>query len=368
MVVRTYTETYDMNTAIDELNVYAIHTPQASSLKKMFKGHFINYRKYKILGCDINMACAQQLPLSPELVGMEAGMVDPRDVMNPMLFKACTGENLNILLNQIYNKSEETQSGSSVGEHIDRQSSALKAYYQLLADGSFRKAHPQQGLRIRNLKPFVHKVVTTQPFKWTGYDRTSGVGQNEVPMVLDNASVPIQSAGAVYGFGAPAGTVASTIADATNPSVFVSNGIASMPWLDTAVPQSVDISTGEAITTAGAHWLIQNVPRVYCGCLIMPPAHSTKFYMRMAIRWRIAFKDFRPAYELGNMESMDILESDNGIGGDSGNRGYYTTYWNLIHDEGTKDIMAKESENFHEESSFTTNGTEDVNMVTSQPY
>ena len=374
MVVRTYTETYDLNTAIDELNILAIHTPQAGALKKMFKGHFINYRKYKILGCDINIACAQQLPLSPELVGLEAGQVDPRDVMNPMLFKACTGENLNMLLNQIYNQTQEVQAGSSVGQHIDYDNPALNSYYQFLADGSFRKALPQQGLRIRNLKPFVHKVVTTQPFKYNGFNNahpSSSDGYLGVPTGpwVGGSSPNVTSA--LGGFGSPAGGDAGTVVDKTNPSVFVSAGVQSMPWLDTAVPQTIDVSTGESTTTSSCHWIIQNVPRVYCGCIIMPPAKTTMFFMRCAIRWRIAFKDYRPAYELGNMDSLDIIDSDNGINGASGNGAYWTTYWDLYHDaeanSSKMESMAKEHQ-FFEESSITTVGSESVNMVNAQPF
>lgn len=369
-MIRRYNETYDMNTTVGQMTMLAIHTPQANALKKMFKGHFLNFKKYKILGCDIRMACASQLPLSPDQVGLEAGEVDPRDVMNPMLFKACTGENLNALLNQIYNASQEESENAygSVGEHLITNEASLNSYYQLLADPSFRKSHPQAGLTVRGLKPFVHKVVTTQPFKWTGLSGSRGSAPNMAGAVRPDY------AGNEYtdpiGFGSPSGiqeadNYGQGNFDASNPSVFVSNGITKMPWLDTAVPQTVStlgaIQGGQAeVSTAQANWFINNVPRIYMGCLIMPPAVSTKFYMRMVISWKVAFKDYRPAYEIGNIGSLNIIDSQNGMvsSGDGGQSNFpNSTYFNFYHDEANKSLMQKE------ESSFSSNGVDSTEMI-----
>lgn len=371
-MIRRYNETYDMNTTVGQMTMLAIHTPQANALKKMFKGHFLNFKKYTILGCDIRMACASQLPLSPDQVGLEAGEVDPRDVMNPMLFKACTGENLNALLNQIYNASQEESENAygSVGEHLITNEASLNAYYQLLADPSFRKAHPQAGINVRGLKPFVHKVVTTQPFKWTGRARASqAYGIYDAPMMAGSGS-PQEISAYTAGAGSPSGVQESDPNgqgnfDATNPSVFVSSGITKMPWLDTAVRLQVNtlgaIQAGQAeVTTSPANWLINNVPRIYMGCLIMPPAVSTKFYMRMVISWKIAFKDFRPAYEIGNIGSLNIIDSQNGMvsSGDGGQSNFpNSTYFNFYHDEANKSLMQKE------ESSFSSNGVDSTEMI-----
>lgn len=370
-MIRRYNETYDMNTTVGQMTMLAIHTPQAHALKKMFKGHFLNFKKYTVLGCDIRLACASQLPLSPDQVGLEAGEVDPRDVMNPMLFKACTGENLNALLNQIYNANQEESENmyGSVGEHLVTNVASLNAYYQLLADPSFRKAHPQAGLTVRGLKPFVHKVVTTQPFKYTGLDRSSSnLNARQAPLMNPAANPEGQSTAA--GFGAPSGgqetdTFGQGNFDGTNPSVFVSNGITKMPWLDTAVPQSVQTMDGIQgdtghIGTAQANWVINSVPRIYMGCLIMPPAVSTKFYMRMVISWKIAFKDYRPAYEIGNIGSLTVLDMYNGmVSSGSGGQSNFpnSTYFNFYHDEANASLMQKE------ESSFSSNGVDSTEMI-----
>lgn len=362
-MIKHYSEVYDLNTTVNSMTMLAIHTPQATALKKMFKGHFINFKKYKIVGCDIKIACASQLPLSPDQVGLEAGEVDPRDVMNPMLFKACTGENLNALLNQIYNKSTERQDmfgegDGSIGEHKITNVLERRTYYQLLSDPTWRKAHPQQGLVIRNLKPYVHKVATTQPFKYTGIKYgNQGNAVSERP----NAGTS-----SVAGFGSPAGKEldANENFDSTNPTVFVSNGITPMPWLDTAIPQTVkEVYEGaEEATDHQANWIINNVPRVYMACLIMPPAVSTKFYMRAVFDWKIAFKDWRPAYEIGGIRQIEVGDSNNGMVGSSDSVGW-TTYFNYYHDSENKKLMEENDETCKDESSFTTNGVEDAEMV-----
>lgn len=366
-MIRHFSEVYDMNTTLDAMTIIALHTPQAPALRKMFKGHFINYKKYKILSANIRIGCASTLPLSPDQVGLEAGEVDPRDVMNPMLFKACTGENLNALLNQIYNKTTERQDvdgniSSSVGEHKITNASERKAYYQLLSDPTWRKAHPQQGLFIKNLKPYVHKVATTQPFKYTGLQRASGAGLTEAPMISGSADP--ESAGTVNGFGAPSGKEidANGAFNAVNPSVFVSNGVTPMPWLDTAVVRTQGSYEDLKLGNTQVNAIINNIPRVYMGCLIMPPAVSTKFYMRMVIDWAIAFKDWRPAYEIGTIENITLLDNYGGfIDGDTNNE--YTTYFNFYHDTENSKVMEENGINFKDESSFTSNGLDSSEMV-----
>lgn len=358
-MIRHYSEVYDLNTTVGSMTMLAIHTPQANALKKMFKGHFLNYKKYKILGCDIKIACASQLPLSPDQVGLEAGEVDPRDVMNPMLFKACTGENLNALLNQIYNKSTERQdmfgeSQGSIGEHKITNVSERRAYYQLLSDPTWRKAHPQQGLVIRNLKPYVHKVATTQPFKYVGNNPT----HDGRPRISANAYVS--------SFGSPSGKEidANGEWDVTGSSVFVSNGVTPMPWLDTAVPQiQKEVYEGaEEANDTQVNWLINSVPRVYMGLLCMPPAVSTKFYMRAVFDWKVAFKDWRPAYEIGSINQMEIGDNENGMVSPGDSVGW-TTYFNYYHDADNKALMEQNDETCKDESSFTTNGVDDSEMV-----
>lgn len=348
IVNATYTETYDLNTALGELSLLGVHTPQATALKKMFKGFFENYRRFKVVSCDIAMVCATQQSLTPDQVGIEesAGLVDPRDILNPILFKACTGESLNVLLNQIYNKSEEVgtsaiNSSSSISQHIDSRDEALGSYYTLLSDDSFRKEHPQRGLMISGLRPMVHRVVTTQPFKWSVRGSASGITADSSPAIGDPATSGLDR---VAGFGGPSGSNV-TNRSPTNPSIFVSNGLTEMPWLDTTY-EMIDSNLPVERT-------ITDVPRVYLGCIILPPALLQRLFFRMRIRWHIAFKDFRPAYEVGAF----TVNSQVSLNGTIGMPSETASYFNIYHSPVTLDKSM---------SSFDANGVSEVNTVMEQ--
>lgn len=279
VVNATYVETYDLKTTVGKMTILGVHTPTAVSLKKMYKGFFEQYKKIKINGCDIVGVCASTQSLTPSEVGMEAGKVSPREILDPILFSAMTGENLNLLLDKIYGSGGAENGSVHSMELSDSADAQRDAYYTMLADDRFRKFHPQGGIRVSNLKPFVHRVATTQPFKW------------EIGPRPDEPRSTYQS---VVGFGGSDGT------NTQNSSVFISNGLEPMPWIETTyegTEQYQDETSGTAnyISTI----LAANIPRCYCGVVVLPPAEYTSLYFRFSIRWHVSFKDFRPAYEIG---------------------------------------------------------------------
>lgn len=362
----TYTETYDLNTAIGELSMLAIHTPQANTLKRMFHGFFEQYKKYRINSCSLRLVCASQQALTPDLVGLEAGQVDPRDVLNPILFKACTGESINILLDQIYNNAQTlvgTRAGS-MDQHVDTRDAAISAYYQMLADDTWRKEHPQRGLVVTGLKPMVHRVVTTQPFKWVGNGDANGNGYPRI-----NGSSGGDSP--VYGFGSPSGGNTNATALSVNPSFFVSNGLTDMPWLDTAILRSGTVGTADdetSITPSQVPMVrtINHVPRVYCGCIVLPPAILQRLFFRMQISWSVSFRDWRPAQDLGTLAVYDfnLDESNNRLASDSVSD---STYWNMYHNP-TTSAKLPTGDIGKEESSFTTNESAEVTQIMEQGH
>lgn len=369
----TYTETYDLNTAIGELSMLAVHTPQAPSLKRMFHGFFENYKKYRINGCHIRMVCASQQALTPDLVGLSEGQVDPRDILNPILFKACTGESINILLDQIYNAADPELVGTdkgSLAHHATTRSSAQTAYYQMLSDDTWRKEHPQRGLEVTGLRPMVHKVVTTQPFKWSGragaYSSGDGyLGELGLPKVRgssDNEGT-IGASNSV-GFGSPSG---SFVSDVTNPTVFVSNGLTDMPWLETAVVRNItvlDDEGGDPIDVK-SKLMINDVPRVYMGCIILPPAILQRLFFRMQISWSVSFRDWRPAFEYGPLDSSNaeydpVKPFPGMVDASNGNT---DTYFNLYHSASAR---SNDGSFGKEYSSFTTTEETEVETVMEQ--
>lgn len=355
----TYTETYDLNTIQNELSLLAIHTPQAPSLKRMFHGFFEQYQKFKILGCNFRLTCATRQDLDPTLAGNGAGQIDPRNVLNPILFKACTGEHINALCDQIYNKSEEVQVGTyggSVSQHIDTSNLAVAAYYSLMADDSWRKEHPQRGITVMGLKPMVHKVVTTQPFKWN-VALTNGLRGDSAPNFASTDGMGPNGTQTASGMGGISGSSDATT-DPVNPSVFVSNGMTEMPWLPTSFSK-VSVYENESGTTMGSdknEILCTNIPRVYMGCLILPPAlgETGNLYFRLQIVWHILFKDFRPVQDLLALTPAGPINTDDhGIYGD-GLANYNRTYWNLYH------TASKLSQDY---GSFDADGVSEVEKI-----
>lgn len=366
----TYTETYDLNTAVGELSLLAIHTPQAGALLRMFHGFFEQYKKYKINGCNIRMVCASQQALTPDLVGLTEGSVDPRDVLNPILFKACTGESINLLVDQIYNNGQtlaQSLGSNSIDQHVDSRQVASNVYYQLLADDTWRKEHPQNGLSIFGLRPMVHRIVTTQPFKWTGVKanhNAAGTSGTESP-ILGFTQQPTDTSG-VKGFGAPSGGNTANSMISFNPNVFVSNGLTEMPWLDTSVIRNGTVGTAEDETSitpsqAPMNRIINSVPRVYMGCIILPPALLQRLFFRMQVSWSISFKDWRPSQDVGTLDHYDfnLDAGNNSLESDTITR---STYWNMYHSASAKAELPT-GDIGKEVSSFTTNENAEVDQI-----
>lgn len=358
----TYTETYDVNTLLNELSLLAIHTPQAPALKRMFHGFFEQYKKVKILGCNFKMVCATKQDLDPTLAGSGVGQIDPRNVLNPILFKACTGEHIDALCDQIYNQGQEIAPtnalvSGSISQHVDIKASAVDAYYSLLADDSWRKEHPQRGITVMGLRPMVHKVVTTQPFKWSVGRRSSSIdGSFDAPLMT--GAVSPSSGSTAGGFGAQSGARAVD-ADPVNPSVFVSNGLTEMPWLDTSYTKVSTFTdgSGQESVNRKVSLLAANIPRVYMGCLVLPPSigeNSANLYYRIQVNWHILFKDFRPVQDLLALETSApiLIESDDiyQLGLADNDR----TYFNMYH------TAAKLQKDY---GSFDTAGVESVDKI-----
>lgn len=324
-VVRcAYTETYDLNTSIGELSILGIHTPQSPTLHRIFKGFFENYRKFKVLGCNFRMVCASQQALTPDLIGLEAGQVDPRDVLNPILFRACTGEHYNALVDEAYNYLKKvggsgTTKNSSVDQILDTRQSAIDAYYALLSDNDWRKEHPQHGLTVTGLKPFVHNVVTTRPFNNARY---SGNGD------FADADTPYARGTVVNGFGNNTPSPDSNTTVNSIPTVFMSDGVTEMPWMETATIAPMADANEEPLVSQTI--AITHIPRTYVGMVVLPPAILQRLFFRLRIVWFIEFKDFRPAYEIGPIEGQFMTPEEYEKQGISESNTAYT-YFNMYH-------------------------------------
>lgn len=342
VVNATYVETYDLRTVTGRMAILGIHTPTAVALKKMYRGFFEQYKKVKIHGCDLIGVCASSQALSPAEVGLTAGLTDPRDVLNPILFKACTGENLDLLLDRIYSNPSAGENFGSIHREDITDTDELGMYYQYLSDDSFRKFHPQGGIHVSDLKPFVHRVATTQPFKWSVGDGSTP--QPKIGSAIDSNNYA-DASNPSSGFGGSDGTAGAF------PSVFVSNGLEPMPWIETTYEGNTTTAnddTGQSTTVLATN-LASSIPRIYCGVVILPPAILQPLYFRFQVRWHLSFKDFRPAYEIGPIVETPMEVQ---MGGTLTSTG--PLYYNLYN------VSSKLDNSY---GSFDVNGSESVDVV-----
>lgn len=278
MVVVRMTEMYDMSTTKGKIGLIGIHTPSADGMAKRWKGLFDNHRFYKILGCDIKIACASILPADPLQVGVETGDIAPQDMMNPLLYTSMTNEGWNAMVNRVYagtGSAGGIDTGSVRGipdafSSLSDETVQEQFYYQMLSSDKFRKAMPQNGLTMMNVKPLVHQIVST--FGNMG----SPIASAQVGVGLDG-----QASNAV---GGPVTTGASSLRNQV-----IRGKALPYPRLPCSLPGSTP-GTGDFVLPNGVPLLDVYAPyKTMCACIVLPPARLHQMYFRMLVSWRIAF-------------------------------------------------------------------------------
>nr|WCR62200.1 MAG: capsid protein [Smacoviridae sp.] len=314
-VTAKYQEIYDLGTRAGQTTILGIHTPDDGNVYNMLSGFFDQFRKYRYKGCSVTMVPAAQLPADPLQVSFEAGALtcDPRDLLNPILFHGCHGEELNEILDNIYYKG--SNSTGSVHELPTNTAVAESSYYAALSDPSFRKFGIQQGAKV-SLKPMVHPLAVTQPIEHSdsnymyAYQDTIGGNQTTISGTVNglktgnitqfnttdneekdgflNARDAIKLQ--VAGSGVPSGTLYVS----PTKTIF-SNGLKSLGWLPTwhFVPYSgLNISGFAGSRVSEFNIETTRLPLLYMGLFILPPSYTQEMYFRLIITHYFEFKDF----------------------------------------------------------------------------
>jgi len=276
-MICSISEMYDLCTVKDKIGVIGIHTPNMNIIARSWKG-FIDQHKYiKLLGCDVRIACASHQPLDPLQIGTSGDdKIAPQDLMNPILYRACTNDSWNTIINRVY-ASGGTDTGSIKYDsapftvNADTQE---RAYYALLASNEWRKAMPQIGLEMRNLRPFVYTVLDTY-----GQAGTETMTGNVQGALQDNNRTSNDS-------GAPA-SVGST----SKPLVLKGHPVP-YPAIPTNVPGDTVSNESDYPVMANA-----NIPKSYVACILMPPSKLQIMYYRLLVTWRFEFIKPVPLYE-----------------------------------------------------------------------
>lgn len=328
-VFASYQEVIDLHTESDRVTVLGIHTPTGSFPRQMFKGFFDQFKKYKYLGCSISLVPAARLPADPSMISYEGGeaVLDARDLMNPLMFHGCHGDDLGTILNQLYGDDagvSDSIVGIDVGGNtpIGTYEAFERLYYKALTDKSWKKAHPMKGFRKSGLRPLVYSMATNRQLM-----------PGSVSTILgDNASLGFDSAG---NFRNPLGDPSSDFdineeesAITVHPNTkrnlqFFTPKLTGLGWIDT---RNV-LTKGREYEDDGTldEQLIYDInnafevnyaelPKIFMGCILLPPAYKTEQYYRMIVNHSFAFKQFRGISFQPDVTTVPTYWNKNGDG------------------------------------------------------
>lgn len=295
MVFVRVSETYDLSTKVNKMGIVAIHTPKSDLIFKHWKGFFMNCEKYRLVSCDVAMACASMLLVDPLQIGVEAGSIAPQDMFNPILYKAVSNDSMNSFLQFMYGQDisplegvtalsknfvldvHDTSFSSANGVAVDQ----FSMYYSLLSNSDgWKKAMPQAGLSMKGLYPLVFQRLSNVGFVGRSQPNDESVGN--VPRLLDTV------------------TDSSVI---SNYAQYMRGHAVRMPAIPTVC---VDSNPNNAnIDGIRYHGLDPYfIPSCYVGLIILPPAKLNQLYYRLKITWTVEFTGPRSLTDISNWSNM----------------------------------------------------------------
>lgn len=302
----SYQEIIDLHTESDRVTAIGIHTPNNDTPQKMFGGFFDQFKKYKYLGCSITLVPVARLPVDPLQVSYDAGepTIDPRDVVNPIMFHGCHGNDIGAILNQLYtigtlgsNDMIDVFSSDSTdmaqwfnGDSLlpdDSFTLLENLYYKALVDNTWKKAHPQKGFKKSGLRPLIYKVATN--YQITGYSPAS--------LLTEGPYGRPQAAEGMEGY--------LEVPNVPGDVKLFTNRLTGLGWLDTRQvigpkldPMQPEDPSYEGIQETLSELLNQTtimtkLPKIFMGVILLPPAYKTEQYFRMIINHSFEFAGFR---------------------------------------------------------------------------
>lgn len=307
-MIRSFVQTYDLNTEQGAPTLLGIHCPIGGDAWRFLGMWFRGFTKYKYLGCDITIVNAARLPVDPEQLGKIEGenYIDPRDTLNPIMFKGCHGESLGEIINSMYGGLTSDIFKGTTLDKIEMNALLENFYYTALGDDAWRKSPVQKTLRIRGLKPMCYSMATTHQIAPTNGMLASEYAENNYTQYTPpTGDAPTSPQSGLWNTGASDAsprTYPTTVYDAHNNafvnkqvgSVFT-NRLTRLGWLDTM--QFVGGATKSMVFEDGK---ITELPKLFMGVLMLPPAYLTRQYLRVIITHRFAFKNIRTVTTGGN--------------------------------------------------------------------
>lgn len=320
-VYASYQEIIDLHTEQDKVSVIGIHTPIGNTPLRMFKGLFEQFKKYKYKGCSISLVPAARLPADIYGVGNLAGdpNMDARDLLNPIMFHGCHGEDLGNILNRLYsigslklNAGGNLQFGTDFfgsafqfnEDNVDAIQSGLEnLYYKALVDNTWKKAGPQRGFKKSGLRPLVYSLATTHQMG-ACIDGVYGPrGKSTTGFSFDqfkSLGEPTINEEEIYDGD---GEIIMDNSPQTAGLQFITPHLTGLGYLDTktvlqkshSIQGPLDNETvaqiAEDFYKSYDNWT--QLPLIYMGVILLPPAYKAEQYYRLIVNHRFCFKDFR---------------------------------------------------------------------------
>lgn len=302
-MLRTYTETYDLNTETGCPTLLGIHTPIGHNPLKFLEPCFRLYKKYCYLGADVTVVNAAKLPVDPEQIGKIEGTnyVDPRDTLNPIMFRGCHGESLGNVLNSMYGGlTTDIFKDASLDKEKFR-TELEEFYYTALGDDGWRKSPVQKTLNIKGLHPIVynlsvnHQILPTNEITIAqnpdnSYGVLSAAGTGTANSRFNSTSVtgaatPIIGATHVYD------PTTGSYKDLYGAASFFTNKCSRLGWLDTL--QFTGVVGNPENPTGFSNPQVAQLPKLFMGLLMLPPSYLTRQYLRVIIRHKFKFAQYR---------------------------------------------------------------------------
>lgn len=365
----SYQEIIDLKTTTNTVSIIGLHTPTNLQPYKYLRGFFTQFKKYRYNGMSMALVPAARLPADISQVGYGAGTppIDARDILNPVMFHGCHGNSMGTILDGflngpgVYDSFDPVQFSASTEIHTHATSSDPffgmyeNLYYRALTDNTWLKANPQTGFRKRGLHPLVYDVSTNHaigtlpsphiqmnPMQSTGQSSivthsgqmgprgsstqggsTYGAFAETTPIGPYDVQDPVTSGGQVT----TAGYYKFSSASAQRGLAYFTSRLHKLGWLDSTLRISYAGDQSQVLwqddsdppnkyifpsTTNFAEWTEKaseqpnQLPLLYMGLIMLPPAYKANQYMRLILNHSFSFKGFRgistsndPKYEAG---------------------------------------------------------------------
>lgn len=328
-----YNVIYDISTEQYAPTILGIHTPTGSTPYRLMMPLFDAYKRYKYIGCDITIVNGSRIINPSSAYTTQAGMqtADPRDNLDPIMFKGCHGQDMGTILNTIYGNTGNVFTKSDVDKKALSEY-LTNFYYQSLADPSWKKGNINSTLRIPGLHPLCYSVSSNMPFNPSFsqnqngavppqiVDTWTGNGNSQTRPGIGNLTGTFNGAGelnGIKGYVVNPENITTNLGtgNTTFPMQLFTTKLHRLGWMDTKCPVMSSQNESASDSSPFNHE-VNMLGKYFMGVLMLPSAKKSYNYLRMIVTHKFAFSGLRTLSEglvwdystLGNLE--DAVASD----------------------------------------------------------